>query len=138
MPTPAPTASENTPLPEALIRPRALVIDDEPTVRAVATLMLERGGFVVDEAADGPAALAALRGATRPFDAVLLDVTLPGQSGIELVPVIRVLAPLARIVLASGRAEEDVPDHGADAFLSKPFTRDRLLAALRAPAPARA
>lgn len=129
---PAPTVTDGTPLPDTLM-PRAcvLVIDDEPTVRAVARLMLERSGFSVEEAADGEAGLDRLRATPRPFVAVLLDVTLPDCCGTELLARIRALAPETPVVISSGRPEEDLPDHGADAFLAKPFTRERLIAALR-------
>jgi CheY-like chemotaxis protein len=135
---PTPTVSDGTPMPDTIVpRARVLVVDDEPTVRLVARMMLERAGLSVDETATGAAALEHLRGAVRPYLAVLLDVTLPDCSGPELVPQMRELAPDMPIVISSGRCEEDVPDHGADAFLAKPFTRDRLLAALREAAGAR-
>jgi CheY-like chemotaxis protein len=120
--------------------PRAcvLVIDDEPTVRAVARVMLERSGFAVEETATGESGLAALAAAERPFLAVLLDVSLPDRSGLDLIPQIRALAPDTPVVLSSGRAAEDLPDHGADTFLAKPFTRDRLVSALREATGARA
>ena len=62
---------------------------------------------------------------------VLLDVSLPDRAGTDLIPELRSLVPDARVVLTSGRAEEDVPGHGADGFLPKPFSRDQLLAAVR-------
>lgn len=129
---PPPNVCDGTPAPDAL-QPRAcvLVIDDEPTVRAVARMMLERSGFSVEEAADAETGLAALAAAERPFLAVLLDVTLPDRSGLELIPQIRALASETPVVLSSGRPEEDVPDHGADTFLAKPFNLERLLTALR-------
>jgi two-component system cell cycle response regulator CtrA len=106
-------------------------VDDEPSVRMVARLMLERSGYAVEEAVDAAAALARVQ-AGRGFAVVLLDVTLPDRAGPDLVPELRSLAPGARLVLASGRAEEDVPHHGADGYLPKPFTREQLLAALKA------
>lgn len=120
-------------MPNALL-PRAcvLVIDDEPTVRMVARAMLERAGFAVEEAANGESGLAALAAAEQPFLAVLLDVSLPDRTGPDLIPQIRALAPDTPVVLSSGRAEEDVPAHGADTFLAKPFNRERLVNALRA------
>lgn len=135
---PAPTVTDGTPLPDTVL-PRAcvLVIDDEPNVRTVARIMLERSGFMVEEAADAETGLAALAAARRPFLAVLLDVTLPDSSGPVLVPQIRALAPHTPVVLSSGRPEEDVPGHGADTFLSKPFNRERLVSAVRAAATAR-
>jgi CheY-like chemotaxis protein len=136
---PATTVSDGTPMPDALV-PRAcvLVIDDEPTVRAVARVMLERSGFAVEEAADGETGLERLRGAARPFLAVLLDVSLPDCTGPELIPQIRALAPDTPVVLSSGRSAEDVPGHGADTFLAKPFNRERLVTALRDATGARA
>lgn len=136
---PATPVSDGTPLPDTRV-PRAwvLVIDDEPTVRAVARVMLERSGFAVQEAADGETGLERLRRAERPFLAILLDVSLPDCTGPELVPQIRALTPDTPIVISSGRPEEDVPGHGADTFLAKPFTRDRLVTALRDATGARA
>ena len=114
---PLPNAPTLTPPPlpgaEAL---RVLVVDDEPTVRTVARLMLERSGYAVEEASDAAAAVARLR-AGRSFAVVLLDVTLPDRAGTELLPDVRALAPTARVVLTSGKGEEDFPDHGADGYL---------------------
>ena len=120
------------PLPTGGEAPRALIVDDEPTVRTVARLMLERAGYAVEDAGDAAAALALVRTAARPFTVVLLDVTLPDRPGTELVPELRGLAPESRLVLTSGKPEEDVPDHGADGYLPKPFTKEQLLAAVRA------
>lgn len=120
------TAPRHTPDPT-----RVLVVDDEPSVRMVARLMLERAGYVVEEADDAAAGLVRAR-AGAGFAVVLLDVSLPDRAGTDLIPELRALIPDARVVLASGRSEEDVPDHGADGFLPKPFSRDQLLAAVRA------
>ena len=77
-------------------------------------------------------ARAAGMGVASPFAVVLLDVTLPDRAGTELVPELRTLVPASRVVLTSGKGEEDFPDHGADGYLPKPFTKEQLLAAVRA------
>jgi len=110
---------------------RVLVVDDEPGVRMIARLMLERAGYAVEEADDASSAVMRAQ-SERGFAVVLLDVTLPDRAGTDLIPELRLLVPDARVVLASGRAEEDFPDHGADGFLPKPFSRDQLLVAVRA------
>lgn len=132
--TATPNAPTMTPPPFTGGAPlRVLVVDDEPTVRMVARLMLERSGVAVEEASDAATAVSRLRAAVaRPFAVVLLDVTLPDRVGTELVPDLRTIAPTARVVLTSGRSEEELPDHGADGYLPKPFTRDQLLDAVRA------
>lgn len=109
---------------------RVLVVDDEPSVRLIARLMLERAGYAVEEAEDAAVAVARAQSG-RGFAMVLLDVSLPDRAGTDLIPELRSLVPDARVVLTSGRAEEDVPGHGADGFLPKPFSRDQLLAAVR-------
>jgi DNA-binding response OmpR family regulator len=109
-----------------------LVVDDEPTIRTVARLMLERSGYAVEEAGDAAAAVDRVRAAEIPFAAILLDVTLPGRSGIDVLPDLRGAAPRSPVVLTSGKPEEDVAGHGADGYLPKPFTKEQLLAAVRA------
>jgi two-component system cell cycle response regulator CtrA len=109
-----------------------LVVDDEPAIRVVARLMLERAGYAVEEAGDAGDAIRRVEEAERPFAVVLLDVTLPDRSGLEVLADLRRLSPRACVVLTSGRPEENLPDHGAEGFLPKPFTRDQLVAAVRA------
>jgi CheY-like chemotaxis protein len=123
--------STNTP-PPAGARPRVLVVDDEPVVRAVARLMLERAGLAVEEAGAAEEGLERVRSAPAPFAAVLLDYTLPDRAGTEVLPELRRLAPGVRVVLTSGRPEEELAGHGADAYLPKPFTREQLVAAVSA------
>ena len=125
--------SDGIPLPAAVpTRPRVLVVDDEPAIRAIARLMLEGAGYAVTEAGTAAAALARVHAVERAFTVILLDVTLPDRVGTDLLPDLRHASPRSRVMLTSGRLEEDVPDHGADGFLPKPFTRDQLVAAVRA------
>ncbi len=112
-----------------------LLVEDDDLVRGVTRRMLEVGGLRVIAVADGAAALAAVSGATAPFFAIVLDLSLPGMPPAELMPALRAACPGAPIVLTSGHDEEEAllrigePAHSA--FLQKPFTPDELLAALR-------
>jgi CheY-like chemotaxis protein len=130
---PSPTAPTLTPPPVPGVEPlRVLVVDDESTVRTVARLMLERSGYAVEEAGSAAAALARVRAAVPPFAVVVLDAMLPDRAGAALVSDLRTVAPMARVVLTSGKGEADFPGHGADGYLPKPFTKEQLLAAVRA------
>ncbi len=122
------TRFPNTQVP----RLRVLVVDDEPGIRTIARLMLERAGYVVEEAATAAEAIRVAATAECPFAVVLIDVSLPDRSGIEALPDLRLITARSRIVLTSGRSEEDHPDHGADGYLPKPFSLDQLLAMVRA------
>jgi CheY-like chemotaxis protein len=85
---------------------RVLVVDDHPSFRSFARRLLEAAGFaVVDEAADGASALAAVR-AHRP-DVVLLDVLLPDTTGFELAETLSVDPAGPVIVLTSSRSAAD-------------------------------
>lgn len=108
-----------------------LIVDDEPAVRMVARAALAAGGYGTAEAADAEGARAAVRTATRPFDLILLDLTLPDANGADLIPEFRKLAPGTRILLVTGMHADDVADLHADGFLSKPFNRASLVAAVR-------
>ena len=124
---------DGTPLPATVPpRPRVLVVDDEPAIRTITKLMLEGVGYAVTEVGYAGEALARVALADRPFQVIVLDVTLPDRAGTELIPELRCVSPRSRVILTSGRPEEDVPDHGADGYLPKPFSREQLLTAVRA------
>ncbi len=114
--------------------PRVLVVDDEPAIRRVLRAYLERDGFDVAEAADGVAALAAVR--TRRPDALLLDIGLPDLDGLEVMHRARQGYPDLPVLLVTARAEEvDLLvglGAGADDYVSKPFSPREVVARLRA------
>ena len=112
---------------------RVLVVDDEaPILRTLATNLRARG-YTVDAAPSGEEALD-LAARHRP-DAVILDLGLPGMSGIEVVAGLRGWTALPIIILSARGAEHDkvaALDAGADDYVTKPFGMDELLARLRA------
>jgi CheY-like chemotaxis protein len=135
------TAAEQTCTPNGLREPgavlvdgRALVIDDEPGIRRFARLLLDEAGFDVVLAGDGEAGLAQIR-SYEPVDFVLLDLTMPGRSGIEVLAELRRLDRRLPVVLMSGYHEGDLDVVlAADPFtrfLEKPFTEHSLAAAIR-------
>jgi DNA-binding response OmpR family regulator len=126
---------------------RVLVVDDDPTVSDVVRRYLERAGFAVTLAGDGPAALQAYE-AERP-DLVVLDLMLPGLDGLEVARRLRTRPDEVPIVMLTALGEE--ADRvlglqlGADDYVTKPFSPRELVlrvqsvlrrAARAAPAPA--
>lgn len=112
---------------------RVLVVDDEPTVREVLCAYLDRGGFDVAEAADGPAALRAVRD-QRP-DLVLLDLMLPEIDGISVLTEIRQDSSVPVIVLTALADEGDRVlglELGADDYVVKPFSPREVTARVKA------
>ena len=110
-----------------------LVVDDDPLVRATIVAALLELGYLTGEAADGEAALAALR-AAEPPSLVILDYVMPGMDGAEVAREIAALDPDLPVVFSTGHAAlralraaagEDVP------VLNKPFTLDELDELLR-------
>jgi two-component system response regulator ResD len=100
-----------------------LIVDDEPIVRDVLTRYLAKGGFAVDTAEDGEAALTAFD-ATKP-DLVLLDLMLPRIDGLEVFTRIRSRAPTPVIMLTAKGEETDRVvglELGADDYVTKPFS----------------
>src|SRR6266540_2531081 len=112
---------------------RVLVVDDEPHIRTVLRRYLEADGLTVAEAADGEAALAALR--ENPPDLVLLDVMLPGIDGIEVLRQLRIFSD-AYVILVTARAEEIDKlvglGVGADDYVTKPFSPREVTARVKA------
>src|SRR5262245_56193457 len=116
--------------------PRILVVDHDDSVREMLGALFRDEGFEVAEAADGEAALAALR-AHAP-DCVLVDLVLPDIDGIEVLKVRAddALAPDTRVVVLTARTDAHDADacreFGADAVLYKPVDPEQLWAAVRA------
>jgi DNA-binding response OmpR family regulator len=113
---------------------RVLVADDEPGVRRALERGLRAEGMYVVTAPDGPSALrAALTGS---FDAVLLDIMLPGLSGYRVLERLRAAGVVTPVLLVSAKDGEidqaDGLDLGADGYLVKPFSFVVLVAQLRA------
>jgi two-component system, OmpR family, response regulator ResD len=113
--------------------PRVLVVDDEPIVRDVLTRYLSKGGFRVDSAEDGEAALE--RFAAEPPDLVLLDLMLPGVDGVEVFTRIRADHDTPIIMLTARGDETDRVvglQIGADDYITKPFSPREVVARVKA------
>jgi two-component system KDP operon response regulator KdpE len=113
---------------------RILVVDDESAIRRALRPPLLELGFQVAEASRGEEALQLLR--TTAYDAVLLDVNMPGLGGIETLRRIRAFAPRLPILMLTVRDQEEEKvealDLGADDYVTKPFSTRELIARIRA------
>jgi len=112
---------------------RLLVIDDDNLVRAALTDMLETAGFEVVTASNGRLGLELLD--TTPVDAIITDILMPEQEGLETIREARQRFPEIRILAISGGGETQLlrfaESFGADQTLPKPFTGSQLVAAVR-------
>jgi two-component system copper resistance phosphate regulon response regulator CusR len=113
---------------------RILVVEDEPEAAAVLAKGLREHTYAVDVAADGKAALE--QADTNDYDLVVLDVLLPGISGLEVCRRLRAEGVAAPILMLTARGDPDQRveglDVGADDYLSKPYHFPELLARIRA------
>ncbi|MHB8575861.1 MAG: response regulator transcription factor [Dehalococcoidia bacterium] len=111
---------------------RVLVVDDEPQVlRLLKTALTERG-YAVSTAASGEEALAAFD--HRAADVIILDLMLPGISGLDVCRSVRERSAVPIIVISARGEEHDkvaALDLGADDYLTKPFGMEELLARIR-------
>jgi len=113
---------------------KILIIDDDPKLRLALHSTLQMLGFDITEASNGEQAL---REATNQrFDAVLLDMNMPGMGGIETCRELRRMAPRLQILMLTVRESEadkvQALDAGADDYVTKPFSIPELAARLRA------
>ena len=113
---------------------RILVVDDETAIRRALKPPLAELGFQVAEAGRGEGALQMLRASV--YDAVLLDVNMPGIGGIETLRRIRSFASRLPVLMLTVRDQEEEKvealDLGADDYITKPFSTRELIARIRA------
>ncbi|MDI5933556.1 response regulator transcription factor [Halomonas kalidii] len=114
---------------------RILLVEDDPSLAAGIRLALKPEHYTVDLLADGRSALAALKG-EEPFDAVILDLGLPGLDGLEVLEAVRRRGNRVPVLVLTARDAIDDRirglDAGADDYLVKPFEVGELKARLRA------
>lgn len=133
-PMPPPPAPVAAPPPAEADAPtgRVLVVDDNAEVRKMLEDALTALGYRTRTAADGAAAVRAVIDESP--DVVLLDVYMPGLSGVGALPTIVALAPHAKVIMISGVANEDVLKRslafGAHDYVTKPFEISSLSRAL--------
>jgi CheY-like chemotaxis protein len=112
---------------------RILIVEDHPTMREAMRLVLEGEGFDIDEASDGDQALAAVHD-ERP-DLVLLDMSIPGPSGSEVLAAVKSdpATSEVRVIVVTATGEEGraaAMTAGADHYFTKPFSPIALLQAV--------
>jgi CheY-like chemotaxis protein len=119
----------------AIGRARILVVDDEPSVRALVARLLQ-DAFEVVQATDGADALAQIRAGTRP-DLIVCDVMMPRMDGLTFAKELKRDPAFARIPIvmltAKGGARDMVDgiNAGARAYVTKPFKSEELLGKVR-------
>lgn len=108
-----------------------LVVEDEPSVRSLAQVVLERGGFHVRTAEDGGRGLELFAKHGHEVAAVLLDLTMPHVDGIEFLRQLRRVDERVPVLIMSGYSEAEVSsriaESGANGFIQKPFQSNDLL-----------
>ena len=112
---------------------RILVVDDEPQILRALETTLRGAGYDVATAATGEDAL--IQASVSPPEGVILDLVLPGKSGVEVCRELRAWSDAPVIVVSVIGEEQDkvaALDAGADDYVTKPFGMDELLARLRA------
>ncbi len=110
-----------------------LVVEDEPTVRALIVEVLGTLGYAALEAVDGPEGLELLQ-SRRKIDLLITDIGLPGLNGRQIADAARLLRPELRILFMTGYAENAVMSGGLEPgmeMMAKPFTMDALAARVR-------
>ena len=125
--------TNTSPPSPSLDRPHVLVVDDDDRLRELLRRYLAENGFLVATAADAARARAKLTSLT--FDVIVLDLMMPGESGLDFARALRRGGDLPILMLTAKDGEWDEAealDTGADDFLAKPFSFVVLLARLRA------
>jgi YesN/AraC family two-component response regulator len=115
---------------------RILIIDDEPQIRSMLTLMLEREGYEVVEASDGVAGIKIYR--QNPVDLIITDLIMPNKDGIGMIIDLKKEFPDVKIIAMSGGGLNKPDGYlkgakklGAACTLTKPIDREEMLKAVK-------
>jgi two-component system cell cycle sensor histidine kinase/response regulator CckA len=107
-----------------------LIVDDELSLRTLLASALSRKGYHTTMAASGLEAIELISDPSRQFDAVLLDLNMPGASGIDVLKIIRVCRPTLKVIVVSGhltpQARGEFERLGQRTFVQKPYKLDEL------------
>ena len=113
---------------------KVLVVEDQAKIRDFMVGGLQAAGFVVDACGDGNDALSLAN--SRPYDAIVMDIMIPGPDGLSVIRTLRMRGVNVPVIAVTARTgiEQRVEglDAGADDYLGKPFYVDELVARLRA------
>src|SRR5262245_2575702 len=116
---------------EAALRPRVLVVDDEPGVRDLLSRSLALAEYDVDVAADGRGALDRIR--THPYDLLIADLKMPGLDGLSVIREVKRLKTDLPVIIITGHSSEssaiEAVNLGVAGYLTKPFRVPQVLAA---------
>jgi DNA-binding response OmpR family regulator len=127
--SPGPVEISNPSAPQPRAVPRMLVVDDDPDIRAMLQEFFRLRNYDVRVAADAPTAIRDIIQAAP--DVILLDINLPGLSGVEALPAVHAIAPRAVVIMVSGSPDVDLAKralaHGAFDYTTKPIDLEYLV-----------
>src|SRR5208283_5375403 len=105
---------------------RILIVDDEAAIRRLLRQKLTKSGYQCEEAGSSDETLDKMK--TSPADLIMLDMKMPGKSGMELLPELKASYPDTAVIMATAVAEADLAIQcmklGADDYITKPFNLD--------------
>ena len=110
-----------------------LFVDDDDELREIVRMQLSEAGYEVDEAVDGLVALEKLQ--QRPYDLVLLDITMPGKTGMDVLSFVKEQSMKCHVIMLTGvvglAMAIDSLNLGADDYITKPYNMDYLLSSIK-------
>lgn len=111
---------------------KILFVDDDAELRGIVKDQLATAGYALDEASDAPQAMEKLRSGN--YDLMLLDITLPGKSGMDVLKYVKEEGLRCRVIMLTGMvglsAAVDSMKLGADDYVTKPYNMNYLLASI--------